>query len=462
MEKGKILIVDDEEDILQTFQMILEGEGYTVKTVPSAEEALEVLKQEDFDLVLSDMRMPGMSGEELLTELRKFNKISSFIIMTAYGTIDSAVRCMKNGAFHYISKPVDFNDPAVWNLIEKAVENAKILRENKRLKEELEVSRSEIDFIITRNPVMQNIINVIKKVAPFDTTVLIQGESGVGKELIARAVHHLSPRRDKPFLTVNCANISRDIMEAEFFGYKKGAFTGATEDKKGILERANGGTVFLDEIGELPFDMQAKFLRFLDSKEVRRIGDDRAIKVDVRIVAATNRDLKKMVKEGKFREDLYFRLGGFTIEIPPLRERKDDIPLLVNHFIEKYNKKYGKNVIGIKPEALELLIKYNWPGNVRQLESIVSKALILAENGGFIEKKDIDSEIRVSEDEFPLEYKKAKRESTNSFMKRYLSVLLSMTNGNVSQAAKLAKIERQSLQKLLKKYNIDPENFRKK
>jgi len=462
MEKGKILIVDDEEDILQTFQMILEGEGYTVKTVKSGEEALKMLKEEDFDLILSDMRMPGMKGEELLTQMRKFNMISSFIIMTAYGTIDSAVRCMKNGAFHYISKPVDFNDPSVWNLIERAVENAKILKENKRLKEELEVSRSEVDFIITRNPVMENIINVIKKVVPFDTTVLICGESGVGKELIARAVHHLSPRRNKPFLTVNCANISGDIMEAEFFGYKKGAFTGATEDKKGILEKANGGTVFLDEIGELSFDMQAKFLRFLDSKEVRRIGDDRTVKVDVRIVAATNRNLKKMVKEGQFREDLYFRLGGFTIEIPPLRERKDDIPILINHFIEKYNKKYGKTVRGIKPDALELLIRYSWPGNVRQLESVISKALILAENGGFIERKDIGSEIIVAEDEFPLEYKKAKRESTNSFMKRYLSVLMTMTNGNVSQSAKLAKIERQSLQKLLKKYNINPENFRKK
>jgi len=461
MEKGRILIVDDEEDILQTFQMILEDEGYYVKTATNARQALELLKKEDFDLVLSDMRMPSMTGEEFLLELRKFNRITSFIVMTAYGTIDNAVRCMKEGAFHYITKPVDFNDPAVWKLIEEAVEKAKILKENIRLKQELEVNRSDIEFIITRNPTMLGIIDFIKRVAPFDNTILIYGESGVGKELVARAIHMLSPRKEKPFIAVNCANISMELMEAEFFGYKKGSFTGATEDKKGILEKADGGTVFLDEIGEIPYDMQAKFLRFLERKEIRRIGDEKVIKVDVRIIAATNKDLKKMVKEGKFRDDLYYRIGGFKIEIPPLRERKEDIPLLVNHFIEKYNKEYGKNIQGIKPEALEILIKYDWPGNVRQLESVISKAVILADSDQFIEKKHLDHEVQVNVKEFPLEYSEAKKIYTEKFMKRYLGVLLSITNGNISQAAKLAKIERQSLQKLIKKYGIDPSNYKK-
>ncbi|WP_457640005.1 sigma-54-dependent transcriptional regulator [Persephonella sp.] len=461
MSRGNILIVDDEEDILLTFQMILEEEGYFVQTTNSPQKALEILRNKDFDLVLSDMRMPEMSGEDFLKELRKFNKITSFIIMTAYGTIENAVRCMKEGAFHYITKPVDFNSPTVWKLIEEAVEKAKILRENKKLKEELEVSRSKIDFIITKNPTMESILEFVKKIAPFDTTVLIYGESGVGKELIARAIHKLSSRREKPFIAVNCANISMELMEAEFFGYKKGAFTGATEDKEGILEKANGGTVFLDEIGEIPYDMQAKFLRFLETKEIRRVGDDKVIKVDVRIIAATNRNLKKMVQENRFRDDLYYRIAGFKIEIPPLRERKDDIPLLTNYFIEKYSEKYGKNILGIKPEALQLLIKYHWPGNVRQLENTIAKAVILADSDGFIERHHIDSEIEVNVEEFPLEYSEAKKIHTSKFMKTYLGVLLSITEGNISQAAKLAKIERQSLQKLIKKYGINPADYRR-
>ena len=461
MEKGKILIVDDEEDILHTFEVILEDEGYKVKTVSKAKKALEILKNEDFDLVLSDMRMPEMTGEEFLIQMRKFNRITSFIVMTAYGTIENAVRCMKEGAFHYITKPVDFNDPKVWKLIEEAVEKAKILKENQKLKHELEIKRSGIDFIITRNPTMLSIIEFVKKIAPFDNTVLIYGESGVGKELVAKGIHELSPRKEKPFIPVNCANISAELMEAEFFGYKKGAFTGASEDKKGILEKADGGTVFLDEIGEVPFDIQAKFLRFLESKEIRRVGDEKPIKVDVRIVAATNRDLKKMVEKGQFREDLYYRIGGLKVEIPPLRERKDDIPILVKHFIDKYNRKYNKNIPGIKPDALEILIKYDWPGNIRQLESIVSKAVILADDGEFIKIEHLDPEVKVVVEDFPLEYSKAKKSYTEKFMKTYLGVLLSITGGNISQAAKLAKIERQSLQKLLKKYRIDPSRYRK-
>jgi len=461
LEKGKILIVDDEEDILHSFKVILEDEGYTVETISDPVEALEMLKNEDFDLVLSDMRMPKMTGEEFLINLRKFNRITTFIVMTAYGTIDNAVQCMKEGAFHYITKPVDFNDPAVWKLIEEAVEKAKILRENQRLRIELEISKSEIEFIITKNQLMKNVIDFIKKVSPFDNTVLIYGESGVGKELVARAIHQLSPRKNKPFIALNCANISGELMEAEFFGYKKGSFTGATEDKAGILEKADGGTVFLDEIGEIPYDLQAKFLRFLEEKEIRRIGDDKPIKLDVRVITATNRNLKKMVEEGKFRKDLYYRIGGFKIEIPPLRDRKDDIPLLVNHFIKKYNEKYGKNIVGITPEALEVLVRYDWPGNVRQLESIISKAIILADDGQFIEETHLDPEVKISVEEFPLEYSKAKKSYTEKFMKTYLSVLLSITGGNISQAAKIAKIERQSLQKLLKKYRVDPSKYRK-
>ncbi|WP_029522545.1 sigma-54 dependent transcriptional regulator [Persephonella sp. KM09-Lau-8] len=460
MEKGKILLVDDEEDILTSFQIILEDEGYTVDTASSAVEGLEKAKQELYDLIISDMRMPEMTGEEFLKKLRTFNKITSFIVMTAYGTIQNAVECMKEGAFHYLTKPIDFNDPAVWKLIQEAVEKAQILKENQRLKEELEVVKAEVDFIITRNPLMQNIIEFIKKIALFDNTVLVYGESGVGKELIAKAIHKLSPRKDKPFIPVNCANISPDLMEAEFFGYKKGAFTGADKDSAGLIEKANGGTLFLDEIGEIPYDMQAKFLRFLETKEIRRIGEEKPRKIDVRIVAATNRNLEEMVKRGEFREDLYFRIGGFKIEIPPLRERKDDIPLLVEYFIQKFNEKYNRDVKGITPQALKILVEYDWPGNVRQLENMIYKACMLTEPGQPIDVKNIDPEIK-GDSEFPLSYSEAKKQYMEKFMKKYLSVLLSMTNGNISKAARMANIERQSLQKLLKKYNVDPAKYRK-
>ncbi len=462
--KGRILIVDDEEDILETFSIVLEDEGYYVETSSSPKEALNILKSNIFDLVLSDMRMPQMTGEEFLEELRKFNNFTSFIVMTAYGTVDNAVSCMKKGAFHYLSKPLDFNDPSLWNLIEEAVEKSKILQENAKLKDEIKRLKSEVGFIITQNQKMLEILNLIKRVAQLDLTVLITGESGVGKELIAKAIHELSPRRDKPFIAINCANISPEIMEAEFFGYKKGSFTGATENRKGIFELANGGTVFLDEIGEVPIDIQSKFLRFLQEKEIRRVGEEKSIKVDVRIIAATNKDLKQLVKEGKFREDLYYRIEGIKIEIPPLRERKDDIPLLANHFIQKFNERYGTNIKGITPEAIKALLNYRWEGNVRQLENVIYKACVFVGNEGFIDIKHLDKEILEDsvKPDFIFDYNKAKEHHLQKFMKEYLNVLLSLTEGNISKAAKLANIERQSLQKLLKRYGVNPEDYRKK
>jgi len=437
--------------------------GYQVDIVDNPIKALEILKKEDFDLVLSDMKMPNMDGYQFLKELRKFNKTTSFIVITGYGTIENAVNCIKEGAFHYLEKPIDFYNPSFWKLLEEAIEKSKLLKENERLKKEINILKSKQVSIITKNDEMLKLLKQIEKIAPLDITVLIYGESGVGKELFARAIHQLSPRRDKPFVPINCANISKDIMEAEFFGYKKGAFTGATEDRKGIIERANGGTLFLDEIGELPLDIQAKFLRFLQSKEIRKIGYDKVIHVDVRVIAATNKDLKQLVKEGKFREDLYYRIAGFTIKIPPLRERKEDIPLLVNHFIEKFNSMYGTNVQGITKDAMEVLINYKWEGNVRQLENVISKACILVDENGYIDVDHIDPEIRFFNKEiaFTLDYSEAKRQHIEKFMKSYLKTLLSMTRGNISQAARLANIERQSLQKLIKKYNVDPSEFRK-
>ena len=460
--KGKILIVDDEKDILAVFKDILEDEGYFVDIASEPQEGLKKLETEVFDLVLSDMRMPGMTGEEFLENLRKFNKFTSFVIMTAYGTINNAVECMKKGAFHYLTKPIDFNDPKVWKIIEEAIQKSKLMQENIKLKEELQniKEKTEIDYIITQNPKMLDLLKNIKKIAPFDFTVLITGESGTGKELFAKAIHELSPRKEKKFITINCANISPDIMEAEFFGYRKGSFTGADVDREGIFELADGGTVFLDEIGEIPVNIQAKLLRFLQEKEVRRIGDTTSKKVDVKVIAATNKNLEKMVKEGKFREDLYFRLETFKIEIPPLRERKDDILLLVSYFINQFNRKFGKNIKGITPQALEILVNYDWPGNVRQLNNIINQMCVFAED--YIDVQHIPNEIKENiEKTFFLDYNKAKEKHQRQFMNTYLRILLTLAEGNVSKAARYANIERQSLQKLLKKYNVDPSQFRK-
>jgi len=466
MKKGYILVVDDEEDLLVSFKEILEEEGYRVDIESDPLNAVEIVKTNDYDLIISDLKMPGLTGNEFLKEIRKYNDFVSFIILTAYGTVDTAVECMKNGAYDYISKPVDFNDEKVWKLIENAVKKTKAIKESQYHKSRLNIIKSRDKFknIVTINPLMQEIIDYSIKIANFDFTILIYGESGVGKELFAKAIHEASQRRNNVFLPVNCATISKDVMESEFFGAKKGVYTGAEKDRPGILELADGGTIFLDEISELPLDLQAKFLRFLQDKEVRRIGDVSAKKVDVRVVAATNKDLKELVNQGKFREDLYYRLEGIKIEIPPLRERKEDIPILAYYFLEEFNKKYNTDVKGFLKDALEALINYSWPGNVRQLQNVVNEACIIAfAKGQFIELNHLPKEITGIEDKHAMifDYNLAKKMNDTNFTTKYLRNLLSFTKGNISQAAKLANIERQSLQKLLKKYNVDPQDFRK-
>jgi two-component system response regulator AtoC len=466
MERGYILVVDDEEDLLVSFKEILEEEGYKVDIESNPVKAVEMVKNNDYDLIISDLKMPNLGGNEFLKEIRKYNNFVSFIILTAYGTVDTAVECMKNGAYDYISKPVDFNDEKIWKLIENAVKKTKAIKESQYHKSQLNIIKSRDKFknIITINPLMQEIIDYSIKIANFDFTILIYGESGVGKELFARAIHEASQRRNNVFLPVNCATISKDVMESEFFGAKKGVYTGAENDRPGILELADGGTIFLDEMSELPLDLQAKFLRFLQDKEVRRIGDVSAKKVDVRVIAATNKDLKELVNQGRFREDLYYRLEGIKIEIPPLRERKEDIPVLAYYFLEEFNKKYNTDVKGFSKDALEALINYSWPGNVRQLQNVVNEACIIAfAKGQFIELNHLPKEITGIEDKHAMifDYNLAKKMNDTNFTTKYLRNLLSFTKGNISQAAKLANIERQSLQKLLKKYNVDPQEFRK-
>lgn len=463
-ERGYILVVDDEEDILATLKDILEDEGYRVDTEVDPKEALEKIRSNDYDLVISDIKMPKMTGEQLLEETRKFNRVVSFIILTAYGTIESAVKCIKNGAVEYLSKPLNFNDENIWNRIDEAIKISKSLKQSEFYRKILSSTymREKDIKIITNNQVMKEIIHYCEKIANFDFTVLIYGESGVGKELIARYIHQKSNRAARTFLPINCANIPKDIMEAEFFGAKKGVYTGAESDRIGILEQADGGTLFLDEISELPLDVQARFLRFLQEKEVRKIGDTYTKKVNLRVICATNKDLKKLVDEGKFRDDLYFRLEGFKIEVPPLRERKEDIPLLVYYFIDQFNKTYSVEIRGVSVDAMEMLVGYSWEGNIRQLENTIKSSCVKAlAEGDMITPKHLPQNIsNLSEQKFSLDYNTAKKINDEQFTKQYLSILLTITKGNISQAAKLANIERQSLQKILKRYNIDPSDFR--
>lgn len=464
-EKGYILVVDDEEDILITLKDILEDEGYRVDIEIDPTKAINRIKSNDYDLVISDIKMPKMTGEELLEEVRKFNRVVSFIMLTAYGTIESAVKCVRNGAVEYLSKPLNFNDESVWQKIESAIQFAKSLKQSdfyRRILDSLYKKEDEVK-IITNSEIMREIIDYCQKIANFDFTVLIYGESGVGKELVARYIHKKSSRSGKTFLAINCATIPKDIMEAEFFGAKKGVYTGAESDRVGILEQADGGTIFLDEISELPMDVQAKFLRFLQEKEVRKLGDVHAKKVDVRVICATNKDLKKMVSEGKFREDLYFRLEGLKVNIPPLRERKEDIPILAYSFVEEFNRKYEVNIRSISPDAMEMLLNHSWEGNVRELQNAINRACILAlAEGNTILPKHLPLSISGLKEssQIVLDYNTAKKLNDEQFIRRYINILLTITKGNISQAAKLANVERQSLQKILKRYNIDPADYR--
>lgn len=387
---SKILIVDDEplqRDILKT---ILEEEGYDTYTASSGEEALKVINKIKPDVLLTDLKMEAMDGIELIESLPdKPFKIPS-IVMTAYGTVQSAVEAMKKGAFDYLTKPLERD--LLLLTVKRAAEKAELLKENLRLQEEL-FYRFRMDGIIGSSKKMREAIEIIKKVSSSNVTVLILGESGTGKELVARAIHYNSPRRTKPFTAINCAALPENLIESELFGYEQGAFTGAMSKNIGLFESSTGGTIFLDEIGDLPLITQSKILRVLQDKEIRRLGGRESIKVDVRIIAATNKDLEKEIMDKRFREDLYYRLNVVSIELPPLRERKEDIPELVDFFIKKYNKEFGKRIAGIKDSALKALITYNWPGNIRQLESVIERAILMCEKD-VISLEDIQDELK--------------------------------------------------------------------
>lgn len=452
----KILVVDDEVGYRKVLYNTLTERGFSVKTAESGEEALEELKKQEFPIVLIDMKLPGgIDGLELLQKIKgTYN--SSVLIMTAYGGIETAVEAMRRGAFNYITKPFNL-DEIILN-IERLIAQQRIIEENKYLHSELERVYG-LKKIVGSSREIQKVLDMISRVAFSAATVLITGESGTGKELVARAIHFTGNRKDKKFVVINCATLSENLLESELFGHVKGAFTGAIKDKKGLFEEADGGTLFMDEIGDIPKSVQAKILRVLQEGEFISLGDTATKKVDVRIIAATNQDLLKQVQEKEFREDLYYRLNVIDIKMPPLRERKEDIPLLVKHFIEKYNKKENKQIKGISQEVEREFYSYNWPGNVRELENVIERAITLTGEDiislpvlPLIKKqgngRDTEGEL------FSQPYKDARRKAIDSFNIKYIANVLMKTNGNVTYAARESGIERQYLQRMLKRYNI--------
>lgn len=451
------MVVDDEIGYRKVLSNTLSERGFTVKTAASGEEALEELKRQEFPIIIVDMKLPGdIDGLEVLQRAKKMYN-TSVLIMTAYGKIETAVEAMRQGAFNYITKP--FNIDEIFLNIDRMITQQKIIDENKYLHTELEKVYG-LKKIIGNSRAMLKVLDMVSRVAFSSATVLITGESGTGKELVARAIHFSGNRKDGKFVAINCATLSENLLESELFGHVKGAFTGAVKDKKGLFEDADGGALFMDEIGDIPKSVQAKMLRVLQEGEFMSLGDTVTKKVDVRIIAATNQDLLQRVQEKEFREDLYYRLNVINITMPPLRERKEDIPLLVKHFIEKYNKKENKQIKGVSPEIEKEFYHYNWPGNVRELENVIERAITLT-NEDIISvdvilplvKKEGDTATTETE-LFAQPYKEARRKSLDAFNIKYITNVLNKTSGNVTNAAKESEIERQYLQRMLKRYNI--------
>jgi two-component system response regulator AtoC len=450
----KILVVDDEENFRHILSVILKKERYEVETASNGEEALQRISNSTFDQVLCDIRMPGMDGLDFLKEVRKTEADANVIMMSAYGTLDTAVEAMKLGAYDYISKP--FKPDEIILTLKKAEERERLRKENEHLRKEVKREYS-FDNIVSKNEKMQGIFDMIQKVAPYKSTILITGESGTGKEVVARALHYHSDRSQSLFMPVNCGAIPENLLESELFGHSKGAFTDAIRTKKGLFEEADGGTLFLDEIGELPPQLQVKLLRVLQDGEIRRVGEAKAIQIDVRIVAATVKDLVKEVNEGRFRDDLFYRLNVVPVHIPPLRDRKEDIPLLVTHFMKKHSQSLGKNIAGINPKALEVLINYKWYGNVRELENTIERAIVLAD-GENIELENLPHDIQnfqerievttLSEEEYSI--KRASKALETTLIRRALK----KTKGNHTHAARLLEISHRALLYKIKEFGI--------
>ncbi len=449
-----ILIVDDEKNYLVLLEALLGAEGYETLTASSARDALEILRNSDVDLLITDMKMPGMTGMELLEECERLKPDVPVITLTAYGTIEMAVEAMKKHAYDYITKP--FQNEQLKLTVKKALEAHRLEKENKLLRQALS-DRFRYGMIIGKSKPMIRIYDMMDKVAQSKATVLITGPSGTGKELIAKSIHYGSPRKDGPFVTVNCGALAETLLESELFGHEKGAFTGAIAMKKGRFEMADGGTLFLDEVGDMPASLQVKLLRVLQEMTFERVGGTRTIKVDVRVISATNRDLRKEVPAGNFREDLFYRLNVINLEIPPLCERLDDMPLLVKHFIEKYTSQQDAEKIKVTQDVWKLFYNHKWPGNVRELEHIIERALVL-KTGSAITAEDLPQELRGGSADFEVERfippDVPLHKALETIEERLVRRALAHCNNVQAHAAQMLGITKSLMQHKIKKYGI--------
>ncbi len=455
----RVLVVDDEENLRHMLQLLLRREGYDAVGAASVDAALSELESRPYDIIITDLRMPGRTGLDLLDEVRSRNLDTTVVVMTAYGSREIAIEAMKRGAYDYLSKPFEADEVVL--LLRKAEERERLARENQTLKKQIRSGGREpetgLGEMVAKSARMTDVFRTIRKIAEFKTTVLVGGESGTGKELVARAIHRLSPRAPGPFIAVNCGAIPATLLESELFGHRKGAFTDASRDRKGLFEEATGGTLFLDEIGEMPLGLQVKLLRAVQEEEIRRLGDSQDLKVDVRVVAATARDLVAEVARGAFREDLYYRLNVLSIQLPSLRDRREDIPLLVEHFVQRMNARMGLSIAGVTPEAMRLLIDFEWPGNIRELENTIERAMVLTEGAQIdldsiperLKHPDLRAPVEVPDDG-DLSIKRASRRAEEDLIRRALT----RTSGNRTRAAELLEISHRALLYKIKEYGI--------
>jgi DNA-binding NtrC family response regulator len=455
---GSILVIDDEEIMREILETLLTREGYDVRLASTGAEGLELAKSLPFDAAIVDVMMPGMDGVQTLDELKKLDDELPVLMITAFASVENAINAMKRGAFDYITKP--FKNDEVLVVLRNAVERRRLMAENTALKQNLQAQYHKFSGIIGRSPRMKQVFDLIIQAAPSRSTILITGESGTGKELVARAIHTNSARSDRAFVTVNSGNLPPDLLESTLFGHVKGAFTGAVYPKKGLCDMADKGSIFFDEIGNIPLETQAKLLRVMQEREFMRLGGMETIKVDVRIIAATNCDLRQMMEEGRFREDLFYRLHVISIYLPALRERKDDIPILAQHFLEKYGQENNRPGLELTPEALDLMMDYDWPGNVRELENVIERAVVLT------------SGARIGADLIPDHVRKAPtfqipqfvvppegisfKEVITDFEKRLIESTLEAAGGVQKRAAELLHIKPTTLNEMIKRYDIRP------
>ena len=452
MASGKILIVDDDRSLIEVLKLRIESAGYDVTTALKEDEALAVAKEQMFDLAIIDLQLEGTDGITLMQKIHLVIPELPVIILTAHGSIESAVEAMKQGAYSYVTKP--FNARDLLLQVEKALENRVLKNEIQRLKSFLE---EEYDFgnIVARSEKMQGVLEIVTRIAGNDSTVYIQGESGTGKELIAKAIHIASYRKDKPFIALNCAAIPETLLESKLFGHERGAFTGATQSARGSFTQAHSGTIFLDEIGDMSLTIQAKVLRVLQERQFYPVGSEKLMEVDVRVIVATNKDLEEEVKKGLFRNDLYYRIHVIPIQLPPLRERKEDIQPLVEHFLKKFNQNMKKEIKGVTTEAMKKLLLHDWPGNVRELENMVEFAMAMTQLDYITEDYVLQSKALPADETL-----KPLKDAKNAFERSYLIGLLQVCKGNVSEAAELAGKYRADFYTLLSKHNLNAADFR--